>query len=134
MSITSVKACSARLFFILLLACSIMVPVISATGPGNASMMTLSQTDLNVTYNGSVNDLITDEYKAEPTPVTIFRAELNQSTLPGPRDMGFGPSVIDIAIDPRVLAMIFGVVLIGLVIWFVCFREKVRKPEDHEKK
>lgn len=134
MSITSVKARSARLFFVLLLACSIMVPVISATGPGNASMMSLSQPDLNVTYNGSVNDLITDEYKAEPTPVTIFRAELNQSTLPGPRDMGFGPSVIDIAIDPRVLAMIFGVVLIGLVIWFVCFREKGRKLEDHEKK
>ncbi|MDD1685411.1 hypothetical protein [Methanoregula sp.] len=130
MSITNVKSgIAVRLFFVLLLACLIAVPAVPAAGPGNASLMTLSETDLNITYNGSVGDLVDNGYRAEPTPITIFRAELNQSTLPGPRDMGYGPSVIGLSIDPRVLAVIFAVILIGLVLWFVCFREKGGKNE-----
>jgi len=37
----------------------------------------------------------------------IFRAELNQSVLPGPRYMAFGPSVIGISVNLRLLAVVF---------------------------
>ena len=70
------------------------------------------------------------EFTVTPTPLDLFHAELDVETLPGPRYMGFGPSVIGISIDPRLLAVCFAVALIALVIWFVSFRNRVDEKKD----
>jgi hypothetical protein len=69
------------------------------------------------------------EFTVTPTPLDLFHAELEAETLPGPRYMGFGPSVIGISIDPRLLAVCFAIALIALVIWFVSFRNRVNENE-----
>jgi len=76
----------------------------------------------------SVEDI--PEFTVTPTPVDLFHARLDAETLPGPRYMGFGPSVIGISIDPRLLAAGFAVALITLVIWFVSFRNRDDEKED----
>lgn len=70
------------------------------------------------------------EFSVTPTPLDLFHAELDAETLPGPRYMAFGPSVIGISIDPRILAVGFAVALIALVIWFVSFRKRINENEE----
>ncbi len=86
-------------------------------------MIRMPGPDLNVTRHSLTDAEMTRDYAVTPTPVMIFRAELNESTLPGPRHIAFGPSVIGLFIDLRVLAMIFAVVFISLVVWFIGFRK-----------
>ena len=50
------------------------------------------------------------EYHQYIQPVTLFRAELNETSLPGPRYMAFGPSVISLSIDPLLLVILITVV------------------------
>jgi hypothetical protein len=59
-----------------------------------------------------------------PTPVTVCLAELNQSELPGPRYMAFGPGVIGFSIDPRLLAIIFAAVFASVTVWSVVLQNK----------
>ena len=80
--------------------------------------------DLNISNTSFTPADRAGDCDVSPTPVDIFRSELNQSALPGPRYMGFGPSTIAISIDPRLLAICFAIVLIGLVIGFICFRDR----------
>jgi hypothetical protein len=117
------------LFLLLLFAGSFIISPITAAGPGNGSWIA-GPTELNITNHSVSNAWEQSNFSEGPTPVSVFRAELNESTLPGPRYMGFGPSTISIAVDPRILAVIFAIVLIGLVIWFVSFRSNV---EDDRK-
>jgi len=88
---------------------------------------------LNISNRSPDPVLFPAEARPSPTPVTIFRAELNQSILPGPRYMAFGPSVIEISIDPRILATAFAAVLTGLVIWFVTVRKRNREEDSTAK-
>lgn len=106
----------------ILITCSFLAT--SAAGGNNVSMQITPGPNLNITNHSISTDGQTGDFVAGPTPVTILRVELNQSTLPGPRDMGYGPSVIDLSIAPQILAVIFIIVLIGLVIWFI----RKRKP------
>ncbi len=88
-------------------------PCVPEPGMGDACIT-------NLTFNGSRT---LPEYEAGPTPVELFHTELDQAALPGPRYMAFGPSVIALSIDPRLLATCFAIALIALVIWFVSFRD-----------
>jgi len=110
-------------FLILLLAvaCSVFIPVVAGSGTGEQGIAAgaIDGNITNLTFNGSRG---MPDYEPGPTPVELFRAELDQAVLPGPRYMAFGPSVIAISIDPRLLAACFAVALIALVIWFVSFR------------
>jgi hypothetical protein len=72
------------------------------------------------------------DIRAGPTPVTIYVAELNQSELPGPRYMAFGPSSIGFSIDPRLLAILFAAVFVSLTVWFVVLRKKGHGNNDKE--
>jgi hypothetical protein len=60
-------------------------------------------------------------------PVTLFRAELNEIHLPGPRYMAFGPSVISLSIDPLLLAILITVVALSIGVWYV-----IRHKRDDE--
>ena len=119
-------------FLVLLLVCSALLFCVDAAGPDNGSW-SREKPDLTIA-NLSVNSSWEHRgYSETPAPVSVFRAELNQSTLPGPRYMGFGPSVIGLDVDPRLLATVFAIVIIGLVIWFVCFRNRREDSGDDRK-
>jgi hypothetical protein len=81
----------------------------------------------NLSFSGSLD---VSELTVTPTPIDLFHAELDAETLPGPRYMAFGPSVIGISIDPRLLATCFAIALIILVIWFVSFRNRSEEKKD----
>jgi len=85
---------------------------------------------LNTTNMSLANVEDIPKFTVTPTPLDLFHADLDAETLPGPRYMGFGPSVIKISIDPRLLAVGFAVALIALVIWFVSFRNRSDEKED----
>lgn len=123
-----------RIFVLILLVCSAGVVAIAAAEPGNVSMMRAPGPDLNVTNHSFTGAEMTRDFAVTPTPITVFKAELTAETLPGPRYMGFGPSVIGLSIDPRLLAVCFAVVLAGLVIWFVTLRKRNGDEPDDEKK
>lgn len=118
------------LVLVLLLLCSSIIPAYAEPAPGNPSMMVSSGIDPNTTNLSLANVEGIPEFTVTPTPLNLFHAELDAETLPGPRYMGFGPSVIGISIDPRLLAVCFAVVLIALVIWFVSFRNRGDEKED----
>ncbi len=104
-----------------MLVCSIAT--VYASVPDNATMRQMPGTNFNITRPFTGADMVLG-YAVTPTPVTIFRAELNETTLPGPRYMAFGPSVIGIAIDPWLLAVLFAAVFAGFVAWYVGFRKR----------
>ncbi|MCK9632482.1 MAG: hypothetical protein M0R30_12695 [Methanoregula sp.] len=127
-------------FLLLLLVCSVAVTIVAAAGPGNMSIAIAPEPDLNVTNYSFSDTELTEDIVITPTPVTIIRAELTAETLPGPRYMAFGPSTIDLSIDPRLLAVCFAIVIAGIVVWFVIRRkrggnnrETAEEPEEKKK-
>jgi hypothetical protein len=121
-------------FLLLLLACSFVVTAVTAAGPDNVMRIKAPGPDLNITNHSFTNAEMTRDYAVTPTPITIFRAEVTAETLPGPRYMAFGPSVISLSIGPRLLAVCFAVVLVGLVVWFMVLRRRSREETEEEKK
>lgn len=115
---------------VLLLLCSSIVPMCAGSAPGNPSTVITPGIGLNTTNLSLTRVEDIPEFTVTPTPLDLFYAELDAETLPGPRYMGFGPSVIGISIDPRLLAACFAVALIALVIWFVSFRNRVDEKKD----
>lgn len=60
-----------------------------------------------------INTTALNPYHPTPSPVTIFKAELHETSLPGPRYMAFGPSTIEFSADPMVLFFQGIVALLG---------------------
>ena len=118
---------------VLLLACAFIVTAVSAAGPDNATTMKTPGPDLNVTNRSFTDAAWIRGYGVTPTPITIFRAEVTAKTLPGPRYMAFGPSVISLSVDPRLLAVCFAVVLVSLVVLFMVLRRRSREETEEEK-
>ena len=112
----------------LVLAGSLLILTVAARD--DMSMQISPGYSLNSTNHSITTDRQTGDFVAGPTPVTILRVELNQSTLPGPRDMGFGPSIIDLSIPPLLLAMIFMLILMGIVIRVIWTHKKGLIPAD----
>ena len=127
-------ALSHRRFFLVLLICSVSIIAVAVADTGDVSMRITPGPNLNVTNLSLTDAELSGAPAVTPTPITVFQAEVTAETLPGPRYMGFGPSVIGLSIDPRLLVVCFAVVLIGLVIWFVCIRKRKGDNPDDEKK
>ena len=51
--------------------------------------------------------------------ITLFRAEWNETSLPGPRYMAYGPSVIAVTVDPLLLGVILATVALCGVAWHI---------------
>jgi hypothetical protein len=135
MSIPGRRGRSAReIFLVILLAGLVVAPAVTAVGQDNMSMLITPGPDYNTSNHSFTDGERIREYAADPTPVTIFRAELNESTLPGPRYMAFGPSTIGLSIDPRMLAMIAAVIFAGLAIGFIVVRRLAARDDDTNEK
>lgn len=115
---------------VLIIACSSVIPASAGLAPGNPSMIITPGIDPNTTNLSLTSGVDIPEFTVTPTPIDLIHAKLDAETLPGPRYMGFGPSVIGISIDPRLLAVCLAVALIALVIWFVSFRNRGDEKED----
>jgi hypothetical protein len=123
MRVSTGRGCAARgIFLLVLLAGFVVVPAVTAAGDGNRSMQVTPGPDFNTSNHSFTDGRNAGEFAAAPTPVTVFRADLDESTLPGPRYMAFGPSTIGLFVDPRMLAVIAAIVFAGLAIGFVVVR------------
>lgn len=60
-----------------------------------------------------INTTSLEEYHKTPEPVTVMHAEVSDSSLPGPRYMGFGPSSIGVSVSPVVLSALIVLVFLG---------------------
>ncbi len=59
------------------------------------------------------------EHGVAPAPITIYRFELDQMSLPGPGYMAYGPSVISFEVDPRHLAVLIAICAIFAGVWYL---------------
>ncbi len=102
------------------------VPAAAVQGP----MMDENSLLLNYSlHNGTVpNASMQERYGANPTPVTIYHFELEETFLPGPRDMAYGPRMIALAMDPRLIAVLIAGCAIIAGVWYLL----PRKKEDTE--
>jgi hypothetical protein len=98
-----------------LILASLMVPAALAADQGNTNWIpTFTPVpDLNRTGGSLANMTVPPEYQGTPAPITVFRVEVTASSLPGPRDMAYGPRVIGVAVDPGYLTVV--IVIIAIV-------------------
>jgi len=94
--------------------------------PPNQSMQTGSNfvDALNVNNASSWNISLPIQYQENVKPITLFKAEWNETRLPGPRYMAYGPSVIAVAFDPILLVVILATVALCGIAWYIlCHRQ-----------
>ena len=70
-------------------------------------------------------------YQENVKPVTLFKAEWNETRLPGPRYMAFGPSVIAVTIDPLLLVIILATIALCGIAWYI-LRHRQASGDDKE--
>jgi len=80
-------------------------------GSNNPEIAPVSPTEINGTA--------LESYRNPPGPVTLFHAEVRETSLPGPRYMAFGPSFVDITINPMVFGAFFLLVSLGAAGWCI---------------
>jgi len=111
-----------------LLIVSLMIPVVFADGNGNFGrvdpLTTLPELNSSVAIG---NVTVPSQYQNTPAPITVFKVEVTASSLPGPRDMAYGPSVIGLAIDPFSLAIISLVILFAIAGYLYYRKNQDRK-------
>jgi len=92
-----------------------MVPAALAADPSNPVRITTFTPvpDLNRTGGSLANMTVPPEYQSTPAPLAVFNVEVTASSLPGPRDMAYGPRVIGFAVDPGNLAAV--IIIIAIV-------------------
>jgi len=114
--------------FVLVILASAVAPALAAGdggpwfGPGTMGR------GLNLTaINGSIRGGSPPARVAQtPAPVTVLHLELNETSLPGPRYMAFGPSMIDISVPPALfgLLLLSGLLAVEAVAaWYLLGRE-----------
>lgn len=127
---TGFRILAGVLLLILIVAPSVMATgavVTGATGGGvNASVF--------ITNNETgVPDSRISPYTETPEPVTLFKIELDEEQLPGPRYMAFGPSVIQFSVNPLFLLAVIIIIAVVLVAWFRVKRWNGRNDGDNRK-
>ena len=119
--VTKYRAKITTWILISLVLVSLLVPAaLAAEGYANHFGTLTPAPDLNDTGVSVTNMTVPPEYQSTLPPVSVFRVEVTASSLPGPRDMAYGPSVIGFSMDPISLAMIIliiAVIAAGLYIY-----------------
>jgi hypothetical protein len=84
-------------------------------------------------HNGTLpNASMQERYGANPTPVTIYHFELEDTSMPGPREMAFGPRLIALAMDPMLIAVLIAGCAIIAGAWYLLPRRKEDKEQEKE--
>ncbi len=86
---------------------------------------------LNANNASSWNISLPIHYQENVKPVTLFKAEWNETHLPGPRYMAFGPSVIAVTIDPLLLVIILATTVLCGIAWYI-LRHRQASGDDKE--
>ncbi|PKL64573.1 MAG: hypothetical protein CVV32_07825 [Methanomicrobiales archaeon HGW-Methanomicrobiales-3] len=101
---------------------AVIVPALSADGieqDQRYQPATLA-TEIFEINQSEINETALVKYKKTPEPITVFEVGVSETSLPGPRYMAFGPSVIGISMSPDVLGALFVLLSFGLAA--VCIR------------
>jgi hypothetical protein len=112
---------------------AVLMPVVLAAGLDNDSRSppVFTNPELVQVNNSAINETALQPFNKEPEPVTIFKTEVRETALPGPRYMAFGPSVIAISISPVVLSALVVLVFLGIAAW--CIRNCIGRDENNQK-
>lgn len=92
--------------------------------PHERTLTGLSE-DLNLTNASASGNAPLQEYRETPQPITILKIELNETELPGPRYMAFGPSVISFSINYQLLIVLAIVMVICCAAWYLIKRRRL---------
>jgi hypothetical protein len=95
---------------------TILIPGILAAGIDNDSRFHPLVVNPVITpvNSSTINDTALAQYHRNPEPVGIFKAEVREPSLPGPRYMAFGPSIIGVSIDPVILSTLIVLGVLGI--------------------
>lgn len=108
----------------------IMVIPVIGTGQYDGIQSGIEPREIVLGNHTEINSTIPDKFPAAPDPVTVIHVEVSETSLPGPRYMAFGPSVIDISTSPAIIGGIVVLVFIGIAAW--CIRTCIPEDEDKE--
>ncbi|HUK92614.1 MAG TPA: hypothetical protein VLU98_01110 [Methanomicrobiales archaeon] len=118
--------------FLSLALAGLAIPSIAlAAGPSPPSADEFLGRPINISgINGALpNGTLPARFTPVPTPITLVHLVLNQTSLPGERYMSFGPSVFDISIDPVLLTLLVGGIVVAAGARYV-FRRDRRDDRD----
>lgn len=106
---------SGIVILVILLSFTVMVLALPAAGqdPDHERFMVNTPPVIAVNQT-AVNESALDPYRKPPEPVTVFRAEVSETSLPGPRYMAYGPSVIGLSLSPEIFSALVAI-LSGLI-------------------
>jgi len=109
------------------------IPVVPASNiPGQMTDENYPQLNYSL-HNGTLpNTSMLERFGANPTPVTIYRLELEETSLPGPREMAYGPRLIALALDPRLIAVLVAGCAIIAGVWYLFTRKKAEEEGGEE--
>ena len=117
------------IILLMILGIASLVPLTAAAddNPGAGLWNGIRPQEIPLINQSEINTTALDPYHPTPSPVTIFRTELHETSLSGPRYMAFGPSTIEFSADPVALFFLGIVVLLGAAAagFWIC-REKDR--------
>jgi hypothetical protein len=110
-----------------------MVPAIPAVGiePDSGYHASITVPEIPAINRSEINETAAEDFRKSPEPVTIFKAEVSETALPGPRYMAFGPSVIGISVSPIILSALIVLVFLGIAAWCIrtCSRREYERKE-----
>jgi len=98
---------------------AVIIPATPAAGGpagGNTAIPDQGFTPVNHT---AINESALRQYREPPQPVTVFHVEVSETSLPGPRYMAFGPSIIDISLDPVFFSILAILVSLAGTVWCI---------------
>jgi hypothetical protein len=112
---------------------AVLMPFALAAGFDNDSRFTpvFTNPELVQTNNSGINETALQPFNKGPGPFTIFKTEVSDTALPGPRYMAFGPSVIGISVSPVIVSALIVLVFLGIAAW--CIRNSIGRDENKQK-
>jgi hypothetical protein len=105
-------------------------PVTLAAGIDDQSRSFVATHEIPSINSSSINETTLAPYHATPEPVTIFKTGVSDTSLPGPRSMAFGPSVIGISVSPVILSTLIVLAFLGIAAWGI--RNCSRRDDERE--
>lgn len=106
---------------VFLVGIAVLIPATPASGfeqdPGyhagisNPEIVTINQS--------GINESALEKNQKSSEPVTVFHAEVRETSLPGPRYMAFGPSIIDISMSPEIFCAFIVLVSFCITVWCI---------------